>query len=280
MFYKCLCLHPDTAWISNWAARYPRAPQLAALNRLPRRFAALQDRAWFDESGDAYVYGQPRSRLRRAVPAPVEGEPVYTRAGVSTGDEATAPDAGPALRRAVAALTRWGGGRTFISKRIANNRRVASLLGSFPKARFLHVVRDGRAVARSLANVDWWETSVVTWYGGTPADWRAAGRDPVELCARTWVEELNAVGTGLHRVPEAQRMVVRYEDALADPAAAMAGIARFADLPVDDDWLSRAVERLSARTGRREKVADTDALRIEAVQREQLQAFGYALVGA
>ena len=34
LVYKALCLHPDVAYISNWVARYPKAPRLAALNRL------------------------------------------------------------------------------------------------------------------------------------------------------------------------------------------------------------------------------------------------------
>ena len=275
MFYKCLCLHPDAGWISNWVARHSRFPQLSALNRLTRRFPPLQDRAWFDAVGNAYVYGKPRPALVRAIPAPVEGEPVFARAGLGA-----APGADAALRRAVAAMTRWSGGRTFVSKRIANNRRVAALVTAFPGARFLHVVRDGRAVARSLGQVDWWETSVVSWYGGTPSDWRAGGGDPIELCARTWVEEVAAVEAGLRDIPASHRMVARYEDAIADPGATMAKVAQFAGLRSDARWLARVERRLAQRALPPAPRVDAEALRIEAVQREQLEAFGYALAGA
>lgn len=269
LFYKSLCLHPHAAWLSNWVVR--ASPAFSVLNRIPRRFGALQDRAWFDESGNAYVYGRPRSLLARAVPTPVEGEPVFARAGL-TERGGSDPSA---LRRVVGRTMRWGGGTTFVSKRIGHNRRIAALLEAFPDARFLHVVRDGRDVARSLEKVDWWETSVVTWYGGTPAEWRAAGGDPVELCARTWVEEVRAVEAGLRDVPQSQQMVSRFEDALANPAGVLGEAARFAGLPADPAWSARVEARLAS--PRRAPVEGVDPLtrQIEAIQRAELEAFGY-----
>ena len=95
----------------------------------------------------------------------------------------------------------------------------------FPDARFVSLVRDGRAVAVSLSHVDWWATSRVWFYDGTPVQWAAEGRDPWELCARNWVEELDAVDAGLAQVPEDQVLHVRYEDLLGDPGGELQRIA-------------------------------------------------------
>ncbi len=44
--------------------------------------------------------------------------------------------------------------------------RLGYLHEIFPDAKFIHVVRDGRAVVNSLINVDWWDG----WKG--PQNWR------------------------------------------------------------------------------------------------------------
>ncbi|MBV8236084.1 MAG: sulfotransferase, partial [Acidimicrobiia bacterium] len=188
LVYKALCLHPDAAYISNWVRRVPAVPQLAVLNRAATLLPDLRRKAWFGDGGNAYVYGKRRPLWQRAFPMPVEGEPLYTRAGV--GDGMNGGVHLDRLRASFAAVRRAGGGTTLVNKRVANNRRIPLLLTAFPDARFVEIVRDGRAVALSLANVDWWPDSVAWWCGMTPRQWEAGGGDPWALCARAWVEEL------------------------------------------------------------------------------------------
>jgi hypothetical protein len=279
LLYRLMCLHPDASYISNWLARYPRQRWLAALNRLPRAIPSAQRLMWFGEDSNAYVYGRRRPLASRAFPAPHEGEAVYRAAGFDPlQDGASArPDQLRALRAAVADIRRFGGGRVFLSKRIANNRRIPALAEAFPDARFVQIIRDGRAVAYSLSRVDWWETSTVSWYGGTPADWRDQGRDPWELCARNWVEELRQIREGLASVPAGQVLQVRYEDFVADPLGHLEDAARFTGLGGNSAW-SRAVGTL-AYPNRNEawRVAlEPDVIdRISRWQRAELEELGY-----
>ena len=74
---------------------------------------------------------------------------------------------------------------------------IPALAELFPRARFVSIVRDGRAVACSLSRVHWWPDLTVWWYGGTPGRWQEEGRDPWELCARHWVRELAVLEQGL-----------------------------------------------------------------------------------
>jgi hypothetical protein len=276
LLYKLLCLHPDAAWISNWVAKFPRIPQLAMLNRVVRQMPTRQRRLWFAEGGNAYVYGDARGLLQRMFPTPVEGEPIYRAAGVP---RAAGSAAGPAdgLIRAFEGIRRHGGGTVLISKRIGNNQRIGLLADTFPAARFVSLVRDGRAVACSLSRVDWWQDTVVPWYGATPRDWEAEGRDPWELCARTWVEELLELRNGLRRVPSEQVLEVRYETLVEDPLAVVPGIARFAGLSPDPRWTA-SLQRLSYpnrnETWRRE-LEPVVADRITALQRPMLEELGY-----
>ena len=279
LLYKGLCLHPEVAFISNWRARFWRVPPVAMLNRVARRMPSRQRRAWFDGGSNAYVYGSPRRMGDRLFPTPVEGEPVYTRAGVPRpgGPEPAGVDPTVALPAAFESIRSLGRGSCLVSKRIANNLRVPLLHRAFPDARFVVLVRDGRAVADSLARVDWWERSHVWWYGGTPATWRAEGGDPWEMCARNWVEEIRAIEGGLRTVPEAQVMRLRYEDLVANPTQAFERAAAFVGLPDEDAWRrSLAVLPISDQNeGWRTRLEPSVVEMITAIQRTELQRYGY-----
>ena len=275
LLYKTLCLHPEASYISNWVRRAPALPQLAVLNRVATHAPELRLRVWFGGGDNAYVYGQRRPAWERAFPMPVEGEPLYARAGIT---EANGHHADlRRLRSSFKAVRRAGGGSTFVNKRVANNHRIPLLLDAFPDARFVEIVRDGRAVAASLANVDWWPDSVVAWCGKTPRQWEAEGGNPWELCARTWVEELRAAEHGLKKVPERQRLSISYEQLVRNPHTTLAGVAVFAGLDpdaADGDWLAgvRFPDRNEAWRTRLDAAALST---IEAVEGEELRRHGY-----
>ena len=284
LLYKQLCLHAEAAWISNWARRVPGLPALALLNRLAPRLPDARRRTWFGADGaNAYVYGRRRQLAERLFPMPVEGEPIYRHcgAGVDPGAATQAP-AGTAerLRASLEAIGRWSGGRVLVSKRIANNQRIPLLATAFPAARFVNLVRDGRAVAWSLSRVDWWEDDVVWWYGGTPRRWREEGRDPWELCALHWVRELAAIRAGLAAVPAGRQLELRYEELVQAPVAAAERVAAFAGLPPDPGW-SAELTRLRYPAGKidawRERLSPEARRRIERIQHDELRRLGHAV---
>jgi hypothetical protein len=280
LLYKALCLHPDAAYISNWVARYPTSPRLAWLNRLARRFPEPRRRAWFGEDSNAYVYGTRRPLHVRLLPMPVEGEPVYAACGVplqgGASPERTVRQQ-VALRRAFARIAAAGGGAVLVNKRIGNNRRIPFLASAFPGARFVAIVRDGRGVALSLSKVDWWERSVLPWYGATPARWAADGRDPWEACARNWVEDVRAMDEGLIGVPDSRVLRVSYESFVDSPLDTLGRIAGFAGLESDAEW-ERSLARLTfpdRNEAWRSELDPATVATITAVQRATLEEYGY-----
>jgi hypothetical protein len=274
LLYKALCLHPDVGYISNWVRRYPGAPQLAVLNRAARLFPNLQRAVWFGKDANAYVYSSPRSWLTRAFPMPVEGEPVYTRCGVTLASEY---GRNAALPSSFARIQRYGGGGCMVSKRIANNQRIGLLADTFPEAKFVEIIRDGRAVAHSLSKVDWWPDSHIWWYGGSPRQWQAEGRDPWELCARHWVREVRAVTDGLTAVPRASVFSLRYERLIRELSPVLRELADFIGLPDNTEWSARLDElQRPAEPGRRSHGLAPSALAtIERIQYPTLRALGY-----
>jgi len=280
LLYKALCMHPEVAWIPNWTRRFPALTPLSGLNRLARRMPASRRAVWFGIDSNAYVFGAKRSLLHRIFPMPVEGEPLFARCGVPDevpAGAAAVPDQQEALRRAFASICRWSGASVVVNKRIGHNRRIPLLAETFPGARFIELVRDGRAVAYSLSQVDWWEERPVWWYGGTPGSWREAGGDPWHLAARHWMEELAAIEQGLAAVPRQNVFRLRYEDLIRDPATVLGEVAAYVGLSEAPAWRTE-IERLKfpdRNAGWRANLDVHVAGGIEAVQRVRLLQHGY-----
>lgn len=279
LLYKCLCLHPGATYVSNWVRRLPALPRLAALNRIPRRWPGLQDSAWFGAESQGYVYGRPRTWLERAVPQPVEGESVFARSGFRQypWEPESRPRPGRrSLTRVFSELSSASASGVVVSKRIANNRRIPDLHGVLPRARYVVLLRDGRAVAHSLSRVDWWQDDPLWWGDGSPRELEARGADPWDLCARNWVEDNRSIEQGLQHVPEDLVLRVRFEDFVADPRAVVADIGDFVGLPRHEPWLSRVGRLESPSAGQGWRSLPAPALdTITAVQGEELSRYGY-----
>lgn len=280
LLFKALCLHPDAAYVSNWVERFPQATPLSVLNRIPTALPGLQRDAWF-RGGNAYVYGAGRSLRDRLVPAPAEGETVFRQCGITTAAVREQPPEGPeiaALRRRFAAIARWGGGEVLVNKRIANNRRIPLLATAFPDARYVEVVRDGRAVALSLSKVNWWPNMTLWWLGMKPGEWEAQGGHPLELCARHWVEEVRVLEEGGRLIAPDRHLQIRYEDLIDEPATVLARIAEFGGLdPADRRWTSQ-LDRLQYPDRNeqwRKALPPEDVAVIEQVAAEALARYDY-----
>ncbi len=109
-----------------------------------------------------------------------------------------------------------------------NVLRVRTLLDNFPDARFLHIVRDGRAVAASLLPLRWSVSSVFA-------------------AARVWAEHL---GFGLAaEIQEPERVCrVVYEELVGDPKRVLAQICDFAQLEPEEQVGTQTRFRIPAAT--------------------------------
>lgn len=280
LLYKVLCLHRDAAYVSNWTNRFGAPLLTAPANRIAAQRTGRRRAVWFGESDNAYVYGRRRRVAERLFPMPVEGHRLFTRLGAPPPpkpDQCGTLDA-VRLRRELDRIVRAGGGRVVVSKRVVNNWYLDQLDAVLPGARYVHVLRDGRSVAASLERVDWWEDNIVSWWGGTPAQWRAEGRDPWELIATTWVEETTLVERFFATIDDERRLTVRYEDLLADRDGVLADIARFAGLGADPAWTAEiATLRLPEDKARAWEDGLDDAAKrvVAAVQGPLLAELGY-----
>jgi protein-tyrosine sulfotransferase len=150
--------------------------------------------------------------------------PDLTAAGV---DDAVL---GSASRAFVRALLQ---GTAPVGKRVAektphNLLHTAELARLFPRARFIHVVRDGRAVTASLLRQRWMDPNT-----GEPLAWC---RDVAHASAY-WAEVVEVVRNQATAAPE-RFLEVRYEELVCRPEATMRRVLAFLGERWDDQVLA------------------------------------------
>jgi hypothetical protein len=102
---------------------------------------------------------------------------------------------------------RWGDKTPFYVRKMDVIHRV------LPEARFVHLIRDGRAVALSIKDL---------WFGP----------DTIEGCAEFWVARLDEARAKAADLPH--YMEVIYEDLVRDPEPNLRRIAEFIEVPFDE----------------------------------------------
>jgi hypothetical protein len=155
-----------------------------------------------------------------------------------------------------------------------------------PEARFLHVVRDGRAVASSIVQRPWWKgrLGVPGWgFGELPEDlaelWERQDRSLITLAGLEWRILMDAFDEARREVGEDRWLELRYEDLVADPRAHWPAILEQAGVAWDERF--EAVFRsYPVATGRRDAfrrdLTERQVAQLEEAIGDHLRARGYA----
>jgi Sulfotransferase family len=260
LVHEVLARHSEVGFVSNLEDKLPRLDLRGRWNNALLRRAAPRD----PRLGPFRDRPQLMERGRLRV-APSEGWQVLQRQVsqilVMPHRDLLATDATPWL---AARLRRFferriaAQGRPVFLHHVTGWPRARLLHAVFPQARFIHVVRDGRAVANSWLQTSWWTgfQGPDRWYLGPlpepyAKEWAASGESFVLLAGLGWKLLLDAFHAARHAVPPAQWLQVRYEDVLADPRGQATAMLEFLGLR----W-TRAFEASFSRyvfeTGRRE----------------------------
>lgn len=217
ILHELLGYHPRVGWMSQLCDKYPHKPQrnrrvLSAM-RLPfvgpllrRRYEPRECYAFFDA-----FYPGFSAPLRDLTAADLTQR-------AADGIRATLPAVTMDPRDTlVVKLTGWP--------------RLGFLAELFPEAQFVHLVRDGRAVANSLLQVPWWHgwQGPENWrFGPLPSSyrdvWQGHARSFVALAAIEWQLIMDAVEESRHVIHKDRFLEVRYEDLCEYPVPTMQSI--------------------------------------------------------
>lgn len=244
MIQEVLARHPDVGFISNFDARFPALNSKGRWNnalyrRTPLRYTQRDRRRISGRAAAAESHFGPSEafRLLERRVSPIWSAPYR---------DLTSEDVTPWLERRF---------QRFFGERVATQNkavfmhkftgwpRAAFLHKIFPDARFLHVIRDGRAVAGSVVERLWWRGYAGPWNWGRgplPDDyakeWEASERDFVVLAGLEWKLLMDTFDAAKQSVPPELWMDVRYEDFVDEPTARLKDIFAFVGLDWSDEF--------------------------------------------
>jgi hypothetical protein len=224
LFHRMLAKHPQVMWLSAFCDRFPTRPEwnrravLAMRNPILQRLLGhkIQPgecyRFW-----DKYAYGfsEPcRDLVRTDVSARVKKQVRAAMGAMLT----------PTYHRLLIKITGWP--------------RIGFLDEIFEDAKFIHIVRDGRAVASSLLHVNFWRG----WYGPqgwragllSPEDqatWEAYDRSFTALAGLEWRIQMRAIETACRTLDPQRFFEVKYETFCQQPLETCRRVLEFAELP-------------------------------------------------
>jgi hypothetical protein len=226
-----VAFHRELAWPSQYNDRFPGRPWVSRLSRL---------------TDLGLLNGPVKFRLGRFVPHHSETFPLWNRSFAGFGRplrDLAAGDVTPwvkqGFRDTVGAIMRHQGKTRFIAE-YSGWSRVEFMREIFPRAQFVHIVRDGRAVAHSLIHVDYWLgwQGVHQWRWGLPPDdcmEQVARYDHsfLALAAVQWKLVIRNLLDRTKALPESDTRLVRYEDLVREPERVGRECAAFLDLDPD-----------------------------------------------
>ena len=233
MLHRLLAKHPNVMWLSGFCDRFPTRP---AWNR--RAVSAMGNpllrhvlggkiqpsecyRFW---AKHAYGFPEPcRDLVRTDVTTRVKKQVRGVLESMLT----------PKRSRLLIKITGWP--------------RIGFLNEIFEDAKFIHIVRDGRAVANSLLHVSFWRG----WYG--PQGWRAGLLSPEDqatwesydrsftaLAGLEWKIQMRAMAAARRDLDPKLFFEVKYEALCDQPMETCRQILDFTELPITAEFERQA----------------------------------------
>lgn len=248
LVHEILARHPDVGFVSNLEDRLPFLPVPGRLNndiyrRVPNALTA---------KGHVRFAPSEGYRILDREVSPVVSAPVR---------DLLAEDVTPWLEqrfRAFFTSRARAQGRPVFLHKFTGWPRSGFVRRIFPETRFIHVVRDGRAVANSFLQMPWWQgyrgPDEWSWGPLPPAmakEWEDSGRSFAVLAGLEWKLLMQAFEAARDLVPEPQWLEVRYEDFVAEPREHMRAMLDHLGL----SWtpaFERGFARYTLDAGRRE----------------------------
>lgn len=271
MFHELVSFHPETAWLSGLNDRFPDRPEINRAYLQSVDLPVVGDRARTAITpGEAFVFWEHHCRgFRRPCRDLVADD--LTESSRRTMPAMLGRNLTPRRHRLAHKLTGWP--------------RIGYLHAMFPDAKFVHIARDGRAVANSMLHVEfWWGwRGPENWRWGMLSpelqqEWEAHGKSFAALAAIEWKLMMQAHEAAVARVPAGSVLDIRYEEICEDPVGHIRDIIAFCDLPWNDDF-ERRVGRANIRNTNDKWRRDLNARQqadIESVLADALPRYGYS----
>lgn len=286
-----LRLHPEMAWVTpatnamtgfftdrglDPAPAFPLSRVLDPLSRhLPRELLPH------------FLEGPEDGDLRDGLPNTQEGSRIWIRSVPDRDHERlTADDVEPGARehyqRVVRLHQEYFDASRFLSKFPVNVLRVPWLNELFPQGHFIHILRDGRAAAASIAQRrrSGGGNPREGWFGPRPPGWQDLEGQPVPKQAGwLWRTTVDCVESDAEELLPPERFTrVRYEELADEPEATVERVLEATDLEGEEamEAIRPYLENVENRNWKwRERFSDEDLEILMEEIRDDMVRYGY-----
>jgi len=222
ILFEALARHNQLGWPSDYTANYPTMPILGLI-------LYLTNNKFINLSGLKKQYNKV-SLINKILPVPAEAYKFwnyYTELDFGVNyfiDVSATEQCKIRVSNAVSSILRWEGKQRFSAK-LTGPSRIQFIKSIFPDAKFVHVIRDGRAVVHSLLNVHFWKTGSgyekPWWNGGLSEQdleiWQSTNKEPAVLAAVQWKKIIEIARSEKSILENGSYIEIKYEDFIEKP---------------------------------------------------------------
>jgi len=233
IIFEAFSVHEDLAWFSNMLGRFPDIPEISILNRLSFTNVLRGNKR----------QNKAHSSLRNIFPYPTECYPAWKSYCGDKFlynyliDQVAGENVKKRTARNILKVIRYHGKRRFAAK-ITGPSRINYISSIFPDAKFIHIVRDARAVVNSLMNVDFWTESDKLnkpwWENGLTAEdmepFEMYDRSPIALAAIQWKKIITLTRKEASKISSERYCEIKYEKFMHNPYKLMQEMFEFSEL--------------------------------------------------
>lgn len=240
ILHQFMRLHPSVAWITPGTNLfYPHMKMAQILDKFLMRFKNNRFKRIIPPNIRRQLF--PYSSLKIPyLPETSEGHLIWKkviRKAKADGDsdylteKGATHDASAFFRKIVIDHLEYMNGERFLSKNPADSLRIRFINKIFPDAFFIHILRDGRAVANSLLNERKSAGNINKWWGAKPSNWRDLQKyEPILQVGLQWKSIVETIERDAKILHSKRYLVIKYEDFTEKPIPILKEIFEYVEL--------------------------------------------------
>ena len=284
MVLQIMALHEKLSWVSNFLNRKPLISQISILNRV-YELPLIGKHLYFEATQNGTMLSR---RIKRYFPLPAEpwnfwnsylSNFQWERGGNTPPRRRTSLDITDQeinnIKESIDSLQQAQGKDRFIS-RYTDFPRMIYLTQAFPDALFVHIVRDGRAVAASYHKKiksgqfgTWNERE--WWIRGWPTEgrnkWQNQFGTPLSFVAFQWKFFVGEIFKDAEEILSEQYIEIKYSDIISSPIATLKEIFAFCKLKQSRrvEWYLNNISLENRNYKWKERYSDSDKRELDRV---------------
>ena len=275
LVHEILSRHPDLGFVSNIEDNLPRINRLGRWNNAIYRTPLG---AFTRKGGLRFAPSEAYNIISREV------SPIYANSSRDLLAEDVTPWLEKGFKRFFESRNR-AQGKPIFSHKYTGWPRIGFFHQIFQNAKFIHIIRDGRAVTNSWLQMPWWDgyRGPENWLWGELSsnyrdEWERANRSFITLAAISWKILMDAFARAVEALPKKYCLCLRFEDLLKDPREHFCKILEFVGTSWNETFersFAKQVFHKDRQQAFRSDLAPEQVKQLEESLGEHLVCYGY-----